>query len=185
VPNAKIKSLDHVIRLLVSAVGRDGNFILNVGPQPDGQIDPAQAARLREIGEWLHKYGESIYATRGGPYLPGDFGVSTYRSKTIFLHILNPAGATLTLPALPATILACSSLTGGQASCKQSDSGVEIALSGNASPIDTIVEVTLASPAVEITPIPTPVAPKAAAGRPAAVSQNLPDHLVLGKGDRL
>ena len=160
VPDAKIKPLDYLIRLLVSAVGRDGNFILNVGPRPDGQIDPAHAARLREMGEWLHQYGESIYATRGGPYLPGDFGVSTYRDKTIYLHILNPAGATLTLPALPAKILACSSLTDGQAFCKQSDSVVEVTLSGNASAIDTIVQMTLASPAAEIKPIATPVTPK-------------------------
>ncbi|MGA3263105.1 MAG: alpha-L-fucosidase [Terracidiphilus sp.] len=164
-PNAKVKSLEHVIRLLVSAIGRDGNFLLNVGPRPDGQIDPAHAARLREIGEWLHQNGASIYATRGGPYLPGDFGVSTYRDKTIYLHILNPTGASLTLPALPAKILACSSLTGGEASCKQSDTGVEVTLGTNASAIDTIIEMTLASPAAEIKPIPTPVTPKAATGR--------------------
>jgi alpha-L-fucosidase len=161
VPNAKIKSLDHVIRLLVSAVGRDGNFILNVGPRPDGQIDPAQAARLREIGEWLHRNGASIYATRGGPYLPGDFGVSTYRDNTIFLHLLNPPGATLILPALSAKILSCSFMNGGQASCKQSDAGVEVTLGKNASEIDTIVEIALASPAAEIKPIPTPVTPQA------------------------
>jgi alpha-L-fucosidase len=161
VPGAKVKSLEHVIRLLVSAVGRDGNFLLNVGPRPDGQIDPAHAARLREMGEWLHQYGESIYATRGGPYLPGDFGVSTYRNKTIYLHILNPDGATLTLPALPSKVLACSSLTGGEAFCKQSDSGVEVTLSGNASAIDTIIQMTIESPAAEIKPIATPVTPKA------------------------
>jgi alpha-L-fucosidase len=165
VPGAKIKPLDTLIRLLVSAVGRDGNFILNVGPRPDGQIDPAHAARLREMGEWLHQYGESIYATRGGPYLPGDFGVSTYRDKTIYLHILNPAGATLTMPALPAKILACSSLTGGEASCKQSDSGVEVTLNGNANALDTIIQMTLASPATEIKPIATPITPKAVLAR--------------------
>jgi alpha-L-fucosidase len=161
VPNAKIKSLDHVIRLLVSAVGRDGNFILNVGPQPDGQIDTVQAARLHEIGVWLSKYGESIYATRGGPYLPGDFGVSTYRGNTIYLHILNPSGKTLSLPALPAKILACSSMTGGQAACKQSDAAVEVTLPASPGAIDTIVEMSLASPASEIKTIATPVAPKA------------------------
>jgi len=161
VPNAKIKSLDHVIRLLVSAAGRDGNLLLNVGPRPDGQIDPAQAARLREIGEWLHRNGASIYATRGGPYLPGDFGVSTYRDNTIYLHLLNPAGATLVLPALPAKIMNCSFLNGGQAPCKQSDAGVEVTLGKNPSEIDTILEIALASPAAEIKPIPTPVTPRA------------------------
>lgn len=156
-PNAKIKSLDHLIRLFVSAVGRDGNFILNVGPRPDGQIDPAQAQRLREIGAWLGKYGDSIYATRGGPYLPGDFGVSTYRDKTIYLHILAPAGKTLALPALPAKILSCSALTGGTAACSQSDNGITVTLEGNPAAIDTIVALTLSSPAAEIATIPTAV----------------------------
>ena len=165
VPDAKIKSLDHLIRLLVSAVGRDGNFLLNVGPRPDGQIDPAYAARLREMGAWLHQYGESIYSTRGGPYLPGDFGVSTYRDKTIYLHILNPAGKTLTMPALPAKILGCSYLGGGEASCKQREDGVEVALSKAPDAVDTIIEITLESPAAGIKPIPTPVTPKAAAGK--------------------
>jgi alpha-L-fucosidase len=159
-PSAKIKSLDHLIRLFVSAVGRDGNFILNVGPRADGQIDPPQAERLREIGAWLQKYGQSIYATRGGPYLPGDFGVSTYRDNTIYLHILNPAGATLALPALPAKILSCSALTGGVASCTQSDTGVTVTLAENPPAIDTIVAMTLASPASDIATIPTPVAAK-------------------------
>ncbi len=164
-PDAKIKPLNYLIRLLVSAVGRDGNFILNVGPQPDGQIDPAQAARLREIGAWLHQNGASIYATRGGPYLPGDFGVSTYRGNKVFLHVLNPAGATLTLPALPAKILGCSYLGGGEASCKQGSDGVEVALRKSPDGIDTIIEITLEGPAAEIKPIPTPHTPKAAAGK--------------------
>ena len=158
-PTARIKPLDRLIRMLVSAVGRDGNFILNVGPRPDGQIDPPQAQRLREIGAWLAKYGQSIYSTRGGPYIPGAFGVSTYRGNTLYLHLLKPAEATLTLPALPAKILSCSALTGGQASCSQSDAGVTITLGGDSSGIDTIVVLNLASPAAEIANIPTPTDP--------------------------
>jgi len=159
-PNAKIKPLNDVIRLLVGAVGRDGNLLLNVGPRPDGQIEPKQAERLREVGDWLKRYGQSIYATRGGPYLPGDFGVSTYHDRTIYLHILNPTGKTLALPALPAKILSCSSLTGGSADCKQASDSVKITLNGNADTVDTIIELTLASPAIEIKPIATPVTGK-------------------------
>src|ERR1035438_646119 len=54
-------------------------------------------------------------------YLPGDFGVSTYHDRTIYLHVLHPAGTTLSLPALPTKILSCSSLTGGSADCKQTN----------------------------------------------------------------
>jgi alpha-L-fucosidase len=46
-PNAKVKPLNDVIRLLVGAAGRDGNLLLNVGPRPDGQIVPEQAERPR------------------------------------------------------------------------------------------------------------------------------------------
>jgi alpha-L-fucosidase len=164
-PNAPIKSLDEVIHLLVGAVGRDGNLLLNVGPRPDGEIDPAQAARLREVGDWLSKYGESIYSTRGGPYLPGDFGVSTYRDNTIYLHILKPSAATLELPPLPAKLLSCSVLTGGAATCTQTVAGVDVTVIGSplapdAMAPDTIVALSLASPASDISPIATPVTPK-------------------------
>jgi len=162
---ATIKSLDAVIRLLVGAVGRDGNLLLNVGPRPDGQIEPEQAARLREVGDWLKKYGESIYATRGGPYLPGDFGVSTYREKTIYLHLLNPvpSGKPLMLPALPAKVLDCSVLTGGKATCSQTIAGVDVTVSGNPDAGDTIVVLTLESWAAKISPIATPVTAPVAA----------------------
>ena len=57
--------------MLVNAVGGDGNLLLNVGPMPDGRIEPRQVERLKEIGQWLAKYGESIYGTRGGPFQRG------------------------------------------------------------------------------------------------------------------
>lgn len=121
---------------------------------------PEQVARLREVGEWLNRYGQSIYATRGGPYLPGDFGVSTYHDRTVYLHILHPAGATLSLPNLPSKILSCSNLTGGSADCKQTNDSVEITLNGNADAVDTIIALTLASSAAEIEPIATLVTGK-------------------------
>jgi alpha-L-fucosidase len=159
-PNANIKSLNEVIRLLVGAVGRDGNLLLNVGPRPDGQIEPAQAQRLSEVGDWLNQYGQSIYATRGGPYLPGDFGVSTYRDNTIYLHIFNLPGKTIRLPALSAKVLDCAILTGGKATCTQSVAGIDITLTGNPDAVDTIVALSLASPAAKIKPIITPTTTK-------------------------
>jgi hypothetical protein len=136
------------------------NRSMNVSPRPDGQIEQEQIERLREIGDWLKRYGQSIYSTRGGPYLPGDFGVSTYHDRTIHLHILKGAHKTLSLPALPAKILGCSSLTGGSVACKETADSVEITLNGNGEALDTIIALTLASPASEIKPIATPVTRK-------------------------
>ena len=65
---------------------------------PNGEIQPAYAARLREIGDWLHTYGDSIYGTIAGPVKPGGWGVTTQKGSTIFVHILDP---TLTVLALP------------------------------------------------------------------------------------
>ena len=152
-PDAKVKSRDEILLLLVSAVGRDGNLLLNVGPRPDGQIEPAQAKRLREVGDWLRLYGKSIYETRGGPYLPGDFGVSTYHNRTIFLHLLQAKDGTIRLPPLPAKVLSCSTLTGGFSACTQTVAGIDVALSGTSGAVDTVVELSLDSAAAQIAPI--------------------------------
>ena len=64
-------------------------------------IDPEQVARLREIGAWLAKYGESIYGTRGGPYKPTKSVASTRKGNTVYVHITAWPEETLG-PAAPA-----------------------------------------------------------------------------------
>lgn len=140
-PGAKPKTPDEIIHLLVSAVGRDGNLLLNVGPTPDGQIPADQVASLRGAGHWLKRYGQSIYATRGGPYMPGAYGVSTYRDNTIYIHLLDRQNTAWTLPPLPLKVTGCSALTGGKAVCTQTASGLRIALTGAARPVDRIVRI--------------------------------------------
>jgi alpha-L-fucosidase len=152
-PHSKVKPLADCIRLLVSTVGRDGNLLLNVGPRPDGQIEPDQVARLHEIGDSLGKYGQSIYATRGGPYLPGEYGVSTYHQNTIYLHLLKPSSAAIELPAMPIKVTSCKCLTGGDVTYSQNDNGLQLKLSGNTAEMDTIVMLTLESSAAGLKPI--------------------------------
>jgi alpha-L-fucosidase len=153
-PNLTPKPLKDYIQLLAKVSGRDGNLLLNVGPDPNGRVDPAQAERLREIGAWLRKYGESIYATRGGPFLPGDWGASTYRDKTIYVHVLKWAGDKLVLPAIPAKIVRATALTGGNADFHQNENGIEISVPDSArNDIDTIVALELATAAGAIEPV--------------------------------
>jgi alpha-L-fucosidase len=52
----------------VLCAGGDGNLLFNVGPMPDGRIEPRQVERLKEMGAWLARYGDTIYRTRGGPW---------------------------------------------------------------------------------------------------------------------
>jgi alpha-L-fucosidase len=153
-PNLKPKPLKDYIQLLAKTAGRDGNLLLNVGPDPNGRVDAAQADCLREIGAWLKRYGESIYATRGGPFLPGDWGASTFRGKTVYVHVLNWPEGKLVLPALPAKVVGASILTGGESKFSQSESGIEISVPESArNDMDTIVRLQLDSPAGSIQPV--------------------------------
>jgi alpha-L-fucosidase len=143
------------VQLLAKVVGRDGNLLLNVGPRPDGQIDPPQAQRLKEIGDWLAKNGESIYGTRGGPFLPGTYGASTYRGQKIYVHVLDWRGAPkLLLPAIPAKVVRAFLLAGGEATVAQTEQSIEISVpvSGQ-SDTDTVVVLELDQPASRIKPV--------------------------------
>ena len=101
--------------MLIRCADGDGNLLLNVGPIPNGQIAPEQADRLKDLGARLAKYGQSIYGTRGGPFKPGNYGASTRKDKTIFLHLWNWSKDPLKLPPIPAKVVRSRVLTGGHA----------------------------------------------------------------------
>ena len=157
-PDAKVKPLDQLIRLLVGAAGRDGNFLLNVGPRPDGEIDPAQAERVREIGRWLSANGESIYGTRGGPWLPSDYGVSTHNGNVVYIHLLEaPKNSAITLPVLPIRVKSAALLNGGQLKFSQDGRHLTIDVPADAiQPIDTIIKVELERPWDTAAVVPVP-----------------------------
>ena len=125
-PEDKMKSLRQCLETLVRCAGGDGNLLLNVGPMPDGRIEPRQVKRLEEMGGWLKQYGETIYGTRGGPWKPGRSFASTRKGNTVFVHLLNYKGGAVTLPNIPRKIVARSVLTGGTVHVSQSDRRVSI-----------------------------------------------------------
>ncbi len=104
------KSVADLVRLLVKAAGHDANLLLNIGPRPDGTIDPEQAERLRGVGTWLRRDGASIYGTRGGPVKPQPWGVTTQRGDTVFVHVLDWEQPLLALPALPKRVASAAML---------------------------------------------------------------------------
>ena len=154
-PDDQLKSLKQCIDTLVRVVGGDGNFLFNVGPMPTGEIEPRQVARLKEMGDWLGKYGQSIYATRGGPFKPGDWGASTHKGSTIYVHILNWSAERITLPPIPKRIITSSVLTGGAVTVKQTEEAIDISVpKAHRQELDSIIELQLDGPANEITPGP-------------------------------
>ena len=149
-----VKTFAECLNMLIRCAGGDGNMLLNVGPMPTGEIAPEHVGRLKEMGAWLAKYGESIYGTRGGPFKLGRWGVSTHKGQTIYLHVQRWSGETLTLPAIPAKIVRSTLLTGGTVTAKQTAAAIEIALpAGDQQQIGRIIALELDRPASEIAPL--------------------------------
>ncbi len=94
----QFKSTRDLIHYLVKAAGNNANFLLNIGPCPDGTIQPECVERLQEIGAWMKKNGDSIYGTRGGPLKPTSWGVTTQKGNKVYLHILNGTTGRLSIP---------------------------------------------------------------------------------------
>lgn len=97
-PNDKLKSKKECIQTLLRTVGGNGNLLFNVGPMSDGRIEQRQINRLKEMGDWLKINGEAVYETRGGPYMPTDYMVSTRNENKIYIHLFNNDSSTLKLP---------------------------------------------------------------------------------------
>lgn len=83
------KTPKQLVHMLVKAAGRNANLLLNVGPMPNGEIQPEHRASLKTMGDWMEKNGETIYGTRRGVVAPEDWGVSTQKGKKLYLHILD------------------------------------------------------------------------------------------------
>ncbi|MEP6628629.1 MAG: alpha-L-fucosidase, partial [Ginsengibacter sp.] len=64
VPGDVYKPAGQLINKLVDIVSKGGNYLLNIGPGPDGELDPVAYQRLKEIGSWMKVNGEAIYGTR-------------------------------------------------------------------------------------------------------------------------
>lgn len=110
----RFKSTRDLVHYLVRAAGYNANFLLNVGPMPNGRIQPEFVTRLHEVGQWLGKNGESIYGTRGGPVSPRPWGVTTTKGNKIYVHVLNWTDSVLAMPKLPAKVKSAKLLMDGR-----------------------------------------------------------------------
>lgn len=155
--DGKLRSYEECVRSLASCACGDGNLLLDVGPDSTGMIPSDQSGRLREMGAWLKTYGTSIYSTRGGPFRNGSWGGSTYRDRTIFLHVFQWPDGELSLPQIPAKVLSVKLLRGGKVTWTQ-DSRIRIAIdSKDRDAVDTVLELRLDRPAASLMPDGKPI----------------------------
>jgi len=86
------KSAETLIRNLIDVASKGGNYLLNVGPKPDGTFPEASIERLKAIGKWMDVNGESIYGTQASPFGPLPWGRCTNKEekgKTTLYFILD------------------------------------------------------------------------------------------------
>lgn len=123
-PNDQMKSLKECIQTLASTAGGNGNLLFNVGPMMDGRIEARQVNRLKEIGDWLNKNGESIYGTKGGPYKPDSLMAATRKGNKVYLHLFKNQGAEISIAAIPGVKLIKAYFLDGRVPLKfQSEAG--------------------------------------------------------------
>jgi len=111
-PGGKTRSLTETLQLLSSCVTGDGNMLLNLAPLPDGSIRPEERAILEGVAPWMETYGEAIYDTRGGPWVNGAWGGSTYKGRHVYLHVFQPTDEPLMLNALPQQVISVTTMGG-------------------------------------------------------------------------
>ena len=82
------KTTPQLIKYMVKAAGYNANFLLNIGPMPNGKVQPEFVDTLKAMGQWMQANGETIYGTRGGIISPQPWGVITGKGKTMYVHIV-------------------------------------------------------------------------------------------------
>ena len=92
------KSTEELIHYLVSTSGKGANLLLNIGPQPNGELPAAALERLKGMGEWMRKFGDTIYGTTAGDIPAQPWGVTTRKGNRLFVHIFDLKEKSLTLP---------------------------------------------------------------------------------------
>lgn len=137
------KSDTTLVRYLVRAAGMDANLLLNIGPQPNGELPAAALERLQRIGQWMNVYGETIYGTRAGLVSPRDWGVTTQKDNRLFVHIMNLPDDGLYLPLAQKVKKAVQFVDKQPIKFKRQGDGIVLQFDKAPTDIDYVVELTL------------------------------------------
>ena len=143
IEDQQYKSTKTLIQLLVRAAGKNANLLMNIGPQPNGELPAAAVQRMKEMGEWMNQYGETIYGTRGGDVAPQTWGVSTRKGNRLFIHVLDWQETTLRLPLKAKVKKAVQFVDGTPVTFRQDKDGVLLTFPQVPTETDYVVELIL------------------------------------------
>ncbi len=142
ITDTSYKSAKKIIHYLINAAARNANLLLNVGPMPNGKIQPEFTDTLQATGQWLQQNGTTIYGTRGNLVAPQSWGVVTGKNKTWYAHIINqsPSGS-IFIPTKEKIIGATLFPDKQKIKYKQDDTGVTVFLDNiKTDDLDTIIQ---------------------------------------------
>jgi len=141
----KYKSVKKLTQTMVRSAGYGANFLLNTGPMLNGEIQPENVDTLMAIGQWLEVNGESIYGTRQGPVKPQEWGATTQKGSTVYVHVLDHKGGALKIEGYTPKLKSASFFDdGSEVEVKKSKKGITLTIpEEKLQDVDTIIVLTL------------------------------------------
>lgn len=91
------KSPEAIIGNLTTCARDGGNFILNIGPESDGSVPVGSVRVLQQVGQWMSKYGETIYGSELCKVTRSNYVNFTRKGNTLYLHVTRWIGPVITL----------------------------------------------------------------------------------------
>lgn len=135
------KDAPTLIRYLIKTAGKGANLLLNIGPQPNGELPEMALDRLKKMGEWLRENGETIYGTQGAPFEEQEWGTATVKDNKMFVHVISPDHKNITVPFASKVKKVASFKDKKELPYKLTQNGVEIQVPENEDFIDYIIEI--------------------------------------------
>jgi alpha-L-fucosidase len=129
--NPTLLSSREIIIDLVQTVGSGGNYLINIGPRPDGTFEPVIVATMKEVGQWVKAHGDAIYGTRGGGFSEEGRFTSTQKGNTTYLFVLDNSIEQVTLKGANRKVVTVKNEAGKSIDFKQVDGNITVRLPKN------------------------------------------------------
>ena len=110
-----------VIRNLITCARDGGNYLLNIGPEPDGSIPPESERILREVGAWMQTGGSTIYGAEPCKVARGNYANFTRLGNTLYMHVHFWPGTDVSISGLKQKVLSAKILKTGQSATVSQD----------------------------------------------------------------